>query len=206
MRLLFLVTGAVLFCSAVDANVLYSFSYDAVSGPVQSFSLSFSAPAFVTDGSSPAFTPFASTDGTNSWTMTNDLVAVLDPAGLNRGCFMFGTPFAELAPPGFGPCVIGVGGPGDSQAAIDFDTSGGLPSAPGTYAALHFGGIFDTAGGFENIGPLTDGLNNTGTMTLTVTDTSSVPEPSTLPLIVIGLLTLRGTLARRLHKTGRLWA
>lgn len=82
-------------------------------------------------------------------------------------------------------------GPGNSQAAIEFDASGGLPVAPGTYDAVHFGGIFDTAAGTEFIGPLTDIVNNTGTMTLTIT-TAAVPEPSGLSLAVIGLLALGG--------------
>lgn len=183
-----------------QADVLYTFTYTAVTGPVQNFSFSFTAPTFVTDGSSPAFTPFSPTDGTNSWTMTKDLVALSDPSGANT-CFMFGTPFATFgAPPPFGPCGIGVGGPGVNQGAILLETSGGLPSAPGIYSTVHFSGLLDTPAGFEdiNLGPISGSIDNTGTMTLVVT---SVPEPSTLSLMAIGLLALGGALAKRPHKT-----
>jgi hypothetical protein len=84
-RLLFLCLFACFVATECRAEVTYKFSYTAQSGPVRSFSFSFTAPTFVTDGSSPTFTPFTLTDGTNSWTMTKDLVAVEDPTGLNRG-------------------------------------------------------------------------------------------------------------------------
>src|SRR5215469_1248041 len=142
--------------AACEGDVLYTFTYTATNGPVQSFSFAFTSPVYVTAGSSPVLTPFTLTDGTNSWTMTQDKVDVDDPSGLNLGCFMFGTPFAGLDLGGFfGPCSFSVGGPGISQGAFAFDTSNGLPSAPGIYSARVFAGDFDTPAGFERIeGPL----------------------------------------------------
>jgi hypothetical protein len=177
------------------AEVLYTFDYDAVTGPVQSFTFSFTAPDFVTNGSSPAFTPFTPTDGTNSWTITQDLVT--------GGCFLFGTPFAGLGLPPF-TCSVGVGGPGNNQGGFywDFDANGDLPSAVGTYGGAGFGGAFDTPdGSFEYIGPITQLTQNTGTMTLTITQTP-VPDPSTLSLTMISLLALGGTLAKRVRQAG----
>src|SRR5215472_4083349 len=151
------------------ADVMYTFSYTALSGPVESFTFSLTASTFLTADSSPAFTPFTPTDGTNSWTMTQDLVTLEDPAGLNRACFQFGTPFAGLSsgsPPMFGPCSLAVGGPGVNQAAFELETTG-LPSAPGTYAAVDFVGAFDTDAGFELI---TSEFSPTGMMSLTITN------------------------------------
>ena len=55
-----------LACSS-QGSELYTFEYTAVSGPVESFSFSFTAPTFVTVGLSPPFAPFTVTDGANKW-------------------------------------------------------------------------------------------------------------------------------------------
>jgi hypothetical protein len=203
-RSLLICSFAFCLASASHASELYTFEYTALSGPVESFSFSLTAPAFVTAGSSPLFTPFTLTDGTNNWTMTKDLVDLLDPSGLNRGCFQFGTPFAGLStgvPPFGGPCSFIIGGPGTDQAALEFDTSDGLPTAPGSYKPVDFSGAFDTPAGFEFIEPITDTFNPTGTMMLTITE---VPEASSLGLTLIGLSLLGGGLVREkwiaLHK------
>ena len=120
------------------------------------------------------------TDGTNNWTFTQDLVSVVDPTGLNFGCFVFGTQFAILGgpPPLLGPCSFSVGGPGVSEAAFEFLLNGGLPMAPGVYPAREFSGAFDTATGFEFIGDMNDPTHPTGDMILTIS-----PEPSSLSLM-----------------------
>ena len=182
----------VLCCAsgACRAGEMYTFSYAATSGPVESFSFSFTTPTFVTNNSSPAFTPFAVTNGTDSWTMTQDLVVYSSPIG----CFMFGTPFAGLGVGPFGPCEVAVGGPGVNQAAFFVTVEGsGLPSAAGDYPAFSFGAAFDTAAGFEDIGP------STGSMSLTITDT--VPEPTGLSLMGFGLAALGARWLRR-HRVG----
>lgn len=61
-----------------QSGVLYQFDVTTVatkggtpgSNP---FSFSFTAPTFVVNGDTPPFTPFAVTDGTQIWTMINDL-------------------------------------------------------------------------------------------------------------------------------------
>ena len=175
--------------AASQASELYTFNYDAANGPVQSFSFSFTSPGFVTDGSSPAFAPFTPTDGTNSWTMVQDLAVSADPFG----CFMFGTTGAALGgmPPFFGPCSVMVGGPGNSEAAFLVAIDGGLPTVAGVYTPHSFSGLFDTEAGFETINGFEDYPDNTGAMSLTITGTGT-PEPASLGLIAIGLAALIG--------------
>jgi hypothetical protein len=189
-RKLLLAVLSLAFCLAWPSkgSELYTFAYTALSGPVESFSFSFTSPEFATAGTSPVFDPFTVTDGTTSWTITQDLVELDVAPGVNEGCFQFGTPFADLslgAPPILGPCSYGVGGPGDNQAAFQFVTSG-LPTAPGIYTSIGSSGIFDTAGGVERIGQISS-VDPTGTMTLDITD---APEPSGLGLVVAGLSVL----------------
>ena len=180
IRLLQICVLAACIAGCCQAGIIYTFSYTAVRGPIQSFSFSFDSPDFVTDLTSPPFTPFTVTDGANNWTFTKDLVSVVDPAGLNIGCFVFGTQFAGVGgpPPLFGPCSFSVGGPGVSEAAFEFRLNGGLPTAAGVYLARDFFGAFDTAAGFEFIADRNDPTNPTGDMVLTVS-----PEPSTLSLM-----------------------
>lgn len=182
------------------ADVVYTFSYTATSGPVQDFSFSFTSPSFVTVGSSPAFTPFTLTDGVNNWTMTQDKVDLADPTGLNIGCFMFGTPSAELdlgGPPPFGPCSFI-----PHEGAFRFDINGGLPSALGIYPARDFIGGFDTPAGLESIGgPLSLVGLDTGTMSLDITN-ASIPEPTSLSLILIAVLVISAVPAARRRAFG----
>jgi len=184
MRLLKICVLAICIASCCQAGVIYTFSYAAVRGPVHSFSFSFESPTFVTDLTSPAFTPFTVTDGANNWTFTKDLASVVDPSGLNIGCFVFGTQFAGIGgpPPLFGPCSFSVGGPGVSEAAFEFLLNGGLPMAAGVYPARSFSGAFDTPTGFEFIGDINDPTNPTGNMVLSVS-----PEPSSLSFMLVGV-------------------
>ena len=53
-----------------DTLFLYQISYDATSGPIQSFSASFVSQSLLTGSSGAfAFNPFTITDGTNTWVM-----------------------------------------------------------------------------------------------------------------------------------------
>ncbi len=160
-------------CSAgMTCNVLYEFTYNAINGPVKSFAFSFTAPTYLQAGETPIITDFTPTDGDNSWTATKGIVTVVNTGTqFQEGCFMFGTPFAVLTPVlSFGVCAVGVGGPG-FQAGFYVLTSGGLPTAPGTYTGLRFAGSFGASTGMESIGTITNAVDNTGTMTLTVSET-----------------------------------
>ncbi|MBC7927965.1 MAG: hypothetical protein H7039_20155 [Bryobacteraceae bacterium] len=183
-------TSTLAFCPAIcHADVMYAFTYSRTAGPVQDFSFSFTYPTYATAGSSLALTPFTLTDGVNSWMMTRGKADVADSAGLNLGCFTFGTAFAFLGSGGgmFGSCSIGVGGPGFEQGAFAFNIDGGLPSAPGTYAARSFFGSFNTPSGFEYIGgPTTLTSLDTGIMSLTISHVS-IPEPTSLSLMALAL-------------------
>jgi hypothetical protein len=195
MRLLCISVLACGLATAGKADLLYSLSYDAATGPLHSFAFSFTAPDFVANGATPSFTPFTLTDGTNSWTMANDLIEV---GGTGVGCFLFGTPLAQLTTI-FGPCSFAVGG--DGVGAFVFATKGGLPSALGTYVSGDFTGIFDTAGGdTEFLGPVGGSTHDTGSMSLTIS-TTSVPEPSTITFLALCLLALsRQSLPKRVSK------
>ena len=154
-------------------NVVYEFNYTAINGPVKSFSFSFTSPTYLKDGDTPVIAEFTPTDGSNYWTFARGAADVSNPATpFQQGCFMFGTSFAGLGPlPTFGgSCGVGVGGPG-TQAGVYISTSGGLPISPGTYAGLQFSGSFGASPSFESIGTISDAVNNTGIMTLTISET-----------------------------------
>ncbi len=166
---------ATLACSAgMKCNVLYEFTYTAIKGLVKSFSFSFTAPTYLQAGETPIITDFTPTDGDNSWTMTKGIATVINTGTeFEEGCFMFGTPFASLSRVlTFGSCAVGVGGPG-YQAGFFVLTKGGMPTAPGTYTGLQFLGSFGASTGMEPIGTITYAVDNTGTMSLTISETSA---------------------------------
>lgn len=181
--------------TASQAAELYDFNYVAISGPIESFSFSFTTATFVTAGTSPAFAPFTVTDGNHTWTMTKDLVN-----NSGSGCFTFGTPGSSE----FLPCQsFGVArGSFDASWVMNFTS---LPSATGTYVPFFFGGDFgiggDNSTSAERINSLISDVQTpaTGTFTLTITD---VPEPSTFLLIAFGLFAVALRFYRRSKLTG----
>lgn len=165
-----------LACStAIACNILYQFAYTAINGPVKSFTFSFSSPRYLQAGDKPTINPFTPSDSIYSWTLTRgaaDVASVGTPYAI--GCFMFGTPFAGFAPfATFGPCGVAVGGPG-YQAGFYVNVAGGLPTAPGTYTGLVFGGAFGSPAGMHEIGTITNAVDNTGTMSLTISETPAL--------------------------------
>jgi hypothetical protein len=134
--------------------------------------------------------------------MTQNRVDILDPSGLNLGCFVFGTPSATLdggTPPFGGPCFFALNVPGASDGAFLFTTNGGLPSAPGIYAR-DFIGVFETPTSSEVIGgppSLVPGID-TGTMSLDVSLTST-PEPASVFLMAIAVSVLCAVFRKRLR-------
>lgn len=181
----FLWTGllACYFSTLCQAGLLYTFSYEAIRGPVQSFSFSLTAPAPLTPGTSPTFDPFDVTDGTHTWTLDKGLVDTRP----GQWCFIFGSSGAS-SPPIF-PC--------SSFGVMNFEASFiasfiSLPSAPGIYIPFFFGGDFGDGTYFpERIHSYIQDsqIPETGTFTLKIADTS-VPEPGTLMLIGFGFSVL----------------
>lgn len=147
--------------STAQGDVLYQFDVNGADS-IQPFSFSFASPTFVVDGTSLSFTPFTVTDGTNSWTMVQGRAP--------EPCFEFGTGGASLVNCGF---VL----PGaSSEGGFNLNILGGaLPSTTG----VHF---FDGEGTFLSKGNLTFVILNGS---LTVSDSSLVPEPSSIALFSI---------------------
>jgi hypothetical protein len=168
------------FAGIAQADIFYEFNLNASTdpnNPLEAFSFSFTAPTFVGNPSTPAFTPFTVTDGTHSWTMTEDWVGT----GNGINCFEFGTGAGEANLGSCGAVVAGIGG------EIQFASSV-LPTATGTYGLTPgFGGILLFAGGGDFPGL---------TGTLTVSEVSGVPEPTSI-LLLTSILCAVGWRVRR---------
>jgi hypothetical protein len=104
-----------------QAELVYDFSFTSTTSPIQSFSFSIDSPAFIGPGSS-ALPPFTITDGSNVWTLDQDLVGIstgvilgstLLPAG--DGCFAFGSSGAVLTNY---VCGVAIPNQGTSEAAF----------------------------------------------------------------------------------------
>jgi hypothetical protein len=176
MRSLMLTLAVCITGGIAHADILYQFNVNVSSGPLDPFSFSFTAPTFVGDGDTPAFTPFTVTDGTNSWTMTKDEISPV-PGGVPGDCFEFGTDGALLETV---TCTTG------TNAFLLEPTTGVIPTATGTYG-LSGGALFAVggAGGLES-------SFLTGSLTI-----SSVPEPTTSILLLGGILGAAGWRVRR---------
>ena len=159
--------------SAAQADVLYQFDVNG-SGSILPFSFSYSSPTFAVDGTSLSFAPFAVTNGTNSWTMTQGLAV--------DGCFEFGSGGATLINCGF------LLPDTSSEGGFNLNILGGaLPSATGSY-------FFDGEGTFLTKGDITFVILNGN---LTVSNTSPVPEPSSTALFSIAVAAMAVTFSKR---------
>jgi hypothetical protein len=160
---LFFVMGIV--GSAAAANVLYDFSYSG-SGPLfNGFDIKLSSPGFITTSGSLGFTPVNITDGTTTWTLTQDHFGAIPPTA----CFAFGTVNAVLS-----DCGLNSNPP---ELAVEFEFyPGGFPTTTGVFPASLFIQSFFT---------------QPGSAKLTIT-ASPVPEPSSWALVVSALSTLAG--------------
>src|SRR5215468_1775598 len=108
------------------ADLLYQFDvHETTASPIgfQPFSFSFTVPTFVTDGQSPAFTPFTVTFGTHSYKMINDLAVT----SLGTGNFCFDTGGMISINPDCSFDVMPTSKDGDG--AFTLETLGGLPTA-----------------------------------------------------------------------------
>ena len=191
MRCLILVVVSAIGALPASAGLLYSFSYTAQTGAVQSFSFSLVSPTFIGPGT-PALQPFMITDGSAVWTITQDLVGIstgvilgstLLPAG--DGCFSFGTSAADLSQsPG---CGWFLSNNGISQAAFTVDVPGGLPSQKGQFSNLIFDGAVVVEPPFTEESFVGCCGESTGIIQLTVSDVS---EPFSLGLVTAGICTL----------------
>jgi hypothetical protein len=152
------------------ADIEYQFNVNAT-GPMDAFSFSFTSPTFVGGGATPAFTPFTVMDDLtpqNSWTMTQDLVCG------NPTLFEFGTAGADLfsiTTGAFPGCGFGLNAGTDGGFFLDVSA---LPTATGTYGINGGNGIF----GFG----ASQALPRNFTGSLTVSNVSAVPEPTSILL------------------------
>ena len=174
---------------SADTLFVYQISYDATSGPIQSFSASFVTQELLT-GSSAVFTfnPFTITDGTNAWVM-GQAIATDEKTG--GECLNFGTLSSILS-----DCQLPIFVDHDGGLLILFGDS--LPDQPGTFTPDNVFGDFtiapESAEGFD--------VPGNGSFNLEITQVD-VPEPISLQLAVIGLalISWRLHLARRSSRT-----
>jgi hypothetical protein len=173
---------ALALCGSARASLVYEFDIGAAGG-IDAFSFSFTVPSFVGEGQSPAFAPFTVTDGTDTWTMINDLTG--HTAGVPSGCFMFDNGGTSSLQP---PCGVGVFAPPDGALTLALGVGVPLPTATGAYP-LSGSGLFDFAGG---------GLQTSPVGTLSITG-APVSEPRTgTALFSIVVATLWSTRRKRL--------
>jgi hypothetical protein len=170
------------------ADLLYQFDVHETTSPLigfQPFSFSFTVPTFVTDGQSPAFTPFTMTAGTHSYTMSDDLASIMAGGPPLIGCFQFDTGRTASSAPGCGGGATDVDGDGQ----FELDVPGGLPTATGMYTIDPSStGAFGTGAGlaFPDFGG-----------TLDITSVTSVPEPASLALLSLGIVAVGWRLRKR---------
>jgi len=166
------------------ADLLYQFDVHETTSPLigfQPFSFSFTVPTFVTDGQSPAFTPFTMTFGTHSYKMINDLAGT---AFGPTGCFLFGTGGTGVILPG---CTISVPTT-DGDGTLQLDVPGGLPTATGMRTLGVSAGFFGT--GVTNV---IAGFGGT----LDITPVTPVPEPGSVALLSLGVAAAGWKLRKR---------
>ena len=159
------------FAGSARADVSYTFSFTATSGPIESFVFSFSVPTFLAVLQE---TPVAAyvTDGTNHW--------ILDRVVVGAGCFDFLT---------HGPVVVPNGGCGQG---VDFPGEGEIVFSgivPATYGAYDLG---ITESDFITITPPGVDERAVGYARLNV-----VPEPTSAVLVLTALLAAVGIKKKR---------
>ena len=163
-----------------DTLFLYQISYDAASGPIQSFGVSFVSPNLLTPVSAFVFNPFPITDGTNTWVIERGVATV--SKNFPAQCLNFGTVESVLQ-----TCGVEVGF--DHEGGFSASFRGSLPTQPGTFTPDQASGAFtidpDTAEFFQ-VPPA--GSLGTGSFNFKITE---VPEPSSLAIVgITGLLGL----------------
>ena len=174
---------ALALCGSARASLVYEFDIGAAGG-IDAFSFSFTVPSFVGEGQSPAFAPFTVTDGTDTWTMINDLTG--HTAGVPSGCFMFDNGGTSSLQP---PCGVGVFAPPDGALTLALGVGVPLPTVTGAYT-LSGSGLFDFAGGQGT-------LHTSPVGTLDISG-APVPEPCTsIGLFSIAVATLGWRLRNR---------
>jgi hypothetical protein len=163
------------------AAEMYSFAYTQTSGPILSFSFSFTSPGFITDSGGFPINSFVVSDGSNMFTFTQGR-ADFDPINMTE-CFTFGSAGVTLNTT-CGPTKP----PAESAFLVGFKP---VPAAAGVYMNPFF-----VQGQF---GPSELASTSTGSVTLTITDVSSggLPEPSSIFLVVFGLAGLALMMRRR---------
>ena len=159
---------------------LYQISYDATSGPIQSFGVSFVSQNLLTGSSGAfAFNPFPITDGTDAWVM-GKAIATFSKFGFAQ-CLNFAT-LDSFFP------VCGVEVFSDHEGGFSAFFRDSLPTQPGTFTPDGVLGAFtidpNTAEFFQVPGT---GSLGTGSFNFKITEVP-VPEPSTWLLIASGLI------------------
>jgi hypothetical protein len=154
--------------ASARADVIYTFTYTAQSGPFESTTFQLDEPDFLTPGTY-SITPFTISDGSTNFSFTQLNVGTL----ASDSCFDFATATGNVD-----TCSGGTS-PGSEASAFIFsifDVS--VPTTPEMLATNEL----MLSGNPPNFGALENG---SGTLTLDITQT---PEPATAPLVGVFLL------------------
>ena len=168
----------------------YTFAYTRTSGPIQSFSFSFTSPGFITGSGPFSFTPFNVTDGTNIYALTQSLSDF--NVSFGNECFGFGSTTGVTLQPNCGGALSG-----GSVILASFNP---VPQSNGVFIPFFFQGQFGLVD--NQIGSFS------GTFSLTIAD-AAVPEPSGSFLGATGLACIAWMMRRRAKpvlKRGCAWS
>ena len=129
IRRIFLFWGSICimagFLHAGPLEYLYQFSYaPGPSDPIQAFAFSLVSPTLLTGGETLNFTPYAITDGTNTFTIVQGIAA----SGAGGDCFNFGTSTTSIS------SCSGSVQPGGAGFEATFNS--GLPTTLGSFFYL----------------------------------------------------------------------
>lgn len=172
------------FVDSAHADELYTFSFTPISGPVESFSFSFTVSSFLAPGQTIPVTPFEITDGISTWDITTGIVTGAN-CGLGGFLYFFTQSVSYVSPCG------SLSSP-PSYAEINIGIIPQLPSTEGDFSKTIVVG---------DVGPPYTSFG--GDLDLSITAAASVPEPNPIPLMSAILLAMAFGALKRIARGRR---
>lgn len=160
--------------SGVSASGAVSYQFDFTPGGSSAFqatTFTVTVPQYIQPGLQ-SVTPFALTDGTDTFTMTQ-LYAGTSGA-LNAFCLIFGTSAATI-----GSCSGGSNTPGEAALFLSYGYGPTLPTAPGVFLSSNAIMFYTGSVGFLRT------ASNSATLTV---QEIATPEPSAAAVTAVGVL------------------